>query len=90
MSDPSPDSGQEALLPVCPHCGALLSRGFARIRPGVLVFLVYGFSWMKLVFRPDDAGSGEAVVLSSGERALSFRCAQCGMVAITRAPWTNP
>ncbi len=84
MRESNPESIKPDITAGCPQCGERLMRGVARVRSGVLTFLVYGFSWVKLFFTPDDPSSGEAEVLSSGERMLSFRCGKCGLVAITR------
>jgi hypothetical protein len=67
-------------LGVCPQCGGGLEAGTVAIRASLLSFLLVGWSYENLWFRP-PRGERKAV-LQSGESRYGWRCEACGFVGI--------
>jgi hypothetical protein len=65
-----------------------MDEGAALIRGTVWGFIVVGFSWMKLFFRPEGGDwRSDVVVFSPEHRKVAYRCPKCASVLIEEAGW---
>lgn len=64
----------------CPYCDGSMISGQSRIHGTFGGFLIYGFSYENLYFKPD---SGEEIkILGSTETSSALRCVKCGTVIL--------
>jgi hypothetical protein len=65
-----------------------MSQGAAVIHGTLMGFIVVGFSWMKLFFRPaQGTRSDDLEIMRPDQRKQAFRCDRCGGVFVDQQPW---
>jgi hypothetical protein len=64
----------------CPYCEGPLVSGNVSIHGSLGEFLLFGFSFHNLFFKPDKGD--EIMVLGSAQTAPAMRCGTCGIVSL--------
>ena len=65
----------------CPACQSPMTPGTVDIHGNSLGFLLVGFSWQELYFKPEPDAKAESI-LAPSETRYAFRCPACRLVVI--------
>ena len=66
----------------CPECKTEMTKGYAAVKPTIKGWLIYGWSFKHLFFKPEKEKEKKKIILKNDTVTKSYHCPACELSII--------